>query len=132
MNNLVFGKYIPVNSIIHKLDPRAKIAAMFAMIIAIFVPDSWFVYGVLGAVILIVVFLAKVKLSLVLKTLKSTMFMMLFLLIINCLTIKTGSELLTIGSFILYSDAIFNTLYIVVRLLLMIMVTTTLTATTKP
>ncbi|MCI6878985.1 MAG: energy-coupling factor transporter transmembrane protein EcfT [Solobacterium sp.] len=132
MNNLVFGKYIPVNSIIHKLDPRAKIAAMFAMIIAIFVPDSWFVYGVLGAVILIVVFLAKVKLSLVLKTLKSTMFMMLFLLIINCLTIKTGSELLTIGGFILYSDAIFNTLYIVVRLLLMIMVTTTLTATTKP
>ena len=132
MNNLVFGKYIPVNSIIHKLDPRAKIAAMFAMIIAIFVPDSWFVYGVLGAVILIVVFLAKVKLSLVLKTLKSTMFMMLFLLIINCLTIKTGTELLTIGSFIFYSDAIFNTLYIVVRLLLMIMVTTTLTATTKP
>ena len=132
MNNLVFGKYIPVNSIIHKLDPRAKIAAMFAMIIAIFVPDSWFVYGVLGAVILIVVFLAKVKLSLVLKTLKSTMFMMLFLLIINCLTIKTGSELLTIGGVVLYSDAIFNTLYIVVRLLLMIMVTTTLTATTKP
>ena len=43
MNNLVFGKYIPVNSIIHKLDPRAKIAAMFAMIIAIFVPDSWLV-----------------------------------------------------------------------------------------
>ena len=69
MNNLVFGKYIPVNSIIHKLDPRAKIDSMFAMIIAIFVPDSWLVYGVLGAVILIVVFLAKVKLSLVLKTL---------------------------------------------------------------
>ena len=58
--------------------------------------------------------------------------MMLFLLIINCLTVKTGFKLCNIGSFILYSDAVFNTLYIVVRLLLMIMVTTTLTATTKP
>lgn len=58
--------------------------------------------------------------------------MMLFLLIVNCLTVKTGSVLFNIVSVEIYSDAIFNTLYIVVRLLLMIMVTTTLTATTKP
>ena len=132
MNNLVFGKYIPVDSIIHKLDPRTKIVAMFAIIIAIFVPDSWLVYGFLAVVISIVVLLAKVKPSLIFKTLKSTLFMMLFLLIVNCLTVKTGFILFNIGSFDIYSDAIFNTLYIVVRLLLMIMVTTTLTATTKP
>ena len=40
--------------------------------------------------------------------------------------------LLSIGSFAIYSDAVFNTLFIVVRLLLMIMLTTCLTATTKP
>ncbi len=132
MNNLVFGKYIPVNSIIHKLDPRVKIMAMFAIIIAIFVPDSWLVYGFLAVVISFVVMLAKVKLTLILKTLKSTVFMMIFLLIVNCLTVKTGYMMFAVGTLEIYSDAVFNTLYIVVRLLLMIMVTTTLTATTKP
>jgi energy-coupling factor transport system permease protein len=36
------------------------------------------------------------------------------------------------GSIVIWSDAVFNTLYIAVRLLLMIMITTCLTATTKP
>ena len=60
------------------------------------------------------------------------MFMILFLLIINCLTIKTGDVLFKIGSFSIYHDAVFNTLFVVVRLMLMISVTTLLTATTKP
>jgi ABC-type cobalt transport system, permease component CbiQ and related transporters len=37
-----------------------------------------------------------------------------------------------IGTFGIYSDAVMQTLYIAVRLLLMIMITTCLTATTKP
>ena len=44
----------------------------------------------------------------------------------------TGVPLFTIGGFTLYSGAVLQTLYIAVRLLLMIMITTCLTATTKP
>ena len=60
------------------------------------------------------------------------MFMMVFLLVVNLISVKTGYVLISIGSFEIWSDAIFNTLFIVVRLLLMIMLTTCLTATTKP
>ncbi len=60
------------------------------------------------------------------------MFMMVFLLVVNMISVKTGYVLISIGSFEIWSDAIFNTLFIVVRLLLMIMLTTCLTATTKP
>ena len=63
---------------------------------------------------------------------KPMLFMLFFLLVINALVLKTGTVLFTIGSWSLYSDAIFQTLYIAVRLLLMIMITTCLTATTKP
>ena len=132
MNNLVFGKYIPIKSIIHDLDPRAKIVALFVMIVAVFIPKSWLVYLFLGIAIFAVVLLSHIKLSLILKALKPTVIMMVILLIINCLTVKTGVVLLTISKFEIYSDAIFNTLFIVVRLLLMIMLTTILTATTKP
>ena len=58
--------------------------------------------------------------------------MLVFLLIVNSLVIKEGISLLTIGSFSIYSGAIIQTLYISIRLMLMIMITTLLTATTKP
>ena len=63
---------------------------------------------------------------------KPMLFMLTFLLIINLLVVREGSILFTIGSFAIYSGAVSQTLYIVVRLALMIMITTILTATTKP
>ena len=39
MNNLVFGKYIPIDSLMHKLDPRAKLIGLFLMIAAVSVLD---------------------------------------------------------------------------------------------
>lgn len=41
MNNLILGKYIPLDSFVHKLDPRAKILALFMIITAIFIDAKW-------------------------------------------------------------------------------------------
>ena len=132
MNNFVFGKYLPLNSIIHKLDPRIKIIALFIMMVAIFTVNNWWAYLLLGIIILSMIFLSKLSISFVINAFKPMIFMLLFLLVINALTIKTGTVLFSIASLNIYSDAIVNTLFIVVRLLLMIMLTTCLTATTKP
>jgi len=132
MNNIVFGKYIPLDSIIHRLDPRAKLISLLIMIVAVFLPESWWAYLVVAIFVLLELFLSKININLVIKAFKPLIFMMVFLLVINILTVKQGDILLTIGTFSIYSDAIFNTLYIVVRLLLMVMITTVLTATTKP
>ncbi len=51
---------------------------------------------------------------------------------INVFAIKTGVPLVQWGWFSIYSDAISQTVYIIVRLLLMVIITTILTATTKP
>jgi energy-coupling factor transporter transmembrane protein EcfT len=48
------------------------------------------------------------------------------------LIVTLEPDLGTDKTFTMYSDAVFQTLYIAVRLLLMVMITTTLTATTKP
>jgi len=132
MKNLVFGKYIPIDSLIHRVDPRAKIVALFVMIVAVFVPESWWAYLGLGILIFICLLLSKINFSMVISALKPTFIMLVVLLVINCLTVRTGDILFTISSFPIYRDAVFNTLFIVVRLLLMIMLTTILTATTKP
>ena len=121
-----------MDSPIHKMDPRAKICAMLLVLIAVFMPAGWLGYGIIFVVVTGVILCAKLSFRYILKSMKPMMFMMLFLLVINCLVMKTGTPLFTIGSFVIYSDAITQTLYIVVRLLLMIMITTCLTATTKP
>jgi len=38
MNNIALGRYLPLTSIIHNMDPRAKIGAMLLMMVAIFIP----------------------------------------------------------------------------------------------
>lgn len=41
MNNFALGKYMPLNSPIHRMDPRAKIMAMLIVLIAIFFPAGF-------------------------------------------------------------------------------------------
>ncbi len=132
MNRLVFGKYLPLDTPIHRLDPRAKIIAMLIMLVAIFLPTGYGGYIVLGLFILGTLLLAKMPFKFVISAFKPMTFMIIFLLIINIFSIKEGRLLLAYGFLEIYSGALLQTFYIVVRLFLMIMVTTCLTATTKP
>lgn len=132
MNNFTLGSYMPYDSIIHRIDPRAKIMSMIFFMIAIFIPAGYGVYLVLGIIAIGLLLVSKVKLSSVWKSMKPMILMMVFLLVINILVVRTGTVWVRIGNFSIYSDAIMQTIYIAVRLILMIMITTTLTATTKP
>ena len=132
MKNIALGRYIPLDTVFHRMDPRAKIDAMFILLIAIFIPAGFIGYGVIGAVIVACVLMAGLQFNFIFKAMKPMMFMLVFLLIVNSMVIKTGTVLFTIGSFSVYMDAITQTLYIAIRLMLMIMITTLLTATTKP
>ncbi len=132
MSNIALGRYIPYDSLLHRLDPRIKISAMFLYLIAVFLPVGFLGYGILGAVLLLGVLMSKIKLSFILKSMRPMLFMLIFLLIINVFVIKTGVPLFSVLSLTVYSDALIQVFYIMVRLLLMITVTTILTATTKP
>ncbi len=132
MNNIVFGKYIPLDTPIHRLDPRAKILAMLVMLVAIFIPAGWTGYVVLALAISFVVKVSKIKFKVIIRAFRPLIFMMCFLLVVNILSVKQGQLLVDIGFVKIYADAIFNTLYIIIRLFLMIMLTTILTMMTKP
>ncbi len=132
MNNIALGRYLPLDSIVHKMDPRFKIMAMFIIMISIFIPSGFSGYGLIAFVVFFALFLAKLNLTMIVKSLKPMMFMLIFLTIINAFVLRTGTVVFTLGSFTLYSDALHQTAYITVRLVLMIMTTTILTASTKP
>ncbi|MBS3972845.1 MAG: energy-coupling factor transporter transmembrane protein EcfT [Erysipelotrichia bacterium] len=132
MTNIALGRYIPTNSIIHRLDPRIKIVNMLLLMVAIFLPARFAGYGIIGIIAVSLVLLSRLKFGFILKSLKPVMLMLMFLLIINVFVLRTGYVVINVFGLLVYSDALFQTAYIVVRLLLMIMITTLLTATTKP
>jgi energy-coupling factor transport system permease protein len=132
MNNIALGRYMPLNSTMHKMDPRFKIVAMLIVMVSIFLPSGYFGYAVLGSSLVLALLIAKLKIKMIIRAMKPMMFMLVFLTFINALVLRTGYVVIDFMGFKLYSDALFQTLYIVVRLTLMIMVTTILTASTKP
>lgn len=132
MHNIALGRYIPNNSLVNRMDPRAKIIAMLLLMIAVFIPAGVWGYVLIGIYVLAALYLSKLKIGYALRSMKPMAFMMVFLLVINIFVVKTGVCWIKIGWFSVYSDAVYQTLYIVVRLTYMIIITTVLTATTKP
>ena len=100
MDNMTFGKYIPGNSIIHRLDPRLKICAVFIFLISVFFDAGFIGYGILAIYVLLCSLVSKIKLSHILKAIKPMVFMMLFLMIFNIFLMKTGDVIIKIGSII--------------------------------
>lgn len=132
MDNMTFGKYIPGHSLIHRLDPRLKIAVLFIFLITVFFDAGFLGYGILAVFVLLCGWLSKIKLTHILKAVKPMVFMMLFLMFFNIFLLKTGDVVLTIGSLDIYSGALYQTLYIFIRLILIITLSTIMTSTTKP
>ncbi|MCD8028926.1 MAG: energy-coupling factor transporter transmembrane protein EcfT [Erysipelotrichaceae bacterium] len=132
MDNMMFGKYIPVNSFVHKLDPRLKIGALILLLVTVFFDAGFIGYAILSIFVLIMSILAKMKVSQILKAMKPMLFMMAFLMIFNLLFIQNGTIIFTLGFIHIYDKAVIQTIYIFIRLLLIIIMTSILTATTKP
>ena len=59
MNNIALGRYLPLNSIVHKMDPRYKLVAMLILMVAIFFPSGYIGYAIIGAFVLFSLLLAK-------------------------------------------------------------------------
>ena len=139
MNNITLGKYVPYNSLIHTLDPRFKIFAMILLMVGVFLnfASIWMnfiVYGILLAIIITIMLVSHVKLSSLFKQLKVMWFMILFLLIINMI-VPGNPDLGFIqitSSWKIYLSAIYNTLYIAIRLVIMLAISLVLTSTTTP
>lgn len=132
MNNIALGRYLPLNTIINKMDPRSKILILLVMMITVFLPAGFIGYVPILIFIATALYFSKLKLTYALRALKPMIWMFIFLLVINVLVMRTGTLLISWGWFKVYSDAFSQTAYIIIRLTLMIILCTVLTATTKP
>lgn len=129
-----FGRYLPLNSIIHRVDPRIKLVVLICLISSLFFHTGFEGYILIGLTVITIFFCAKLPFMMLLKLMRPILFMGLVLFIINCF-LTDGPNVGMIwhwhGTKISYK-AIFVSLYITVRIYLMILITTILTTTTQP
>lgn len=132
MNKIVLGRYLDIDGWLNKIDPRIKIVIMILMLILTFLLQSFLGYGILFGLLIFVCLSAKVPIKMIVGAIKPMVFMSLFLFIINIFQLQNGELWLRIGWFKVYSDAVYSTVFILLRLILMIIITTLLTVSTKP
>ena len=132
MDNMILGRYIPGNSIIHRLDPRSKLVAMILLIIIAFWANNPITNLILFIATGIFVVLSEVPLSFFIKGLRSMFFLIAFTTLFQLFFISGGDVLLEIGFIKITSHGIEQAGIIFCRFVLIIFFSTLLTLTTMP
>ncbi len=139
MASITLGRYMPYDSLMHRLDPRIKLFAMIALMVSIFLRfgSVWTdlaLYALIFILIAIVMRMTKITFNQLYRQLKPLWFMLLFLFVINLLLPNTQeiSGYFDIWGLKIYYAALLQTFYIVFRLVLMIALTLVITASTSP
>ena len=132
MDNMILGRYIPGNSIVHRLDPRSKLVAMILLIIIVFWANNPITNVILFAATGIFVALSEVPLSFFIKGLKSMFFLITFTTLFQLFFISGGQVLFEMGFIKITSYGIEQAGIIFCRFVLIIFFSTLLTLTTMP
>lgn len=131
MEKMIFGRYIPGNSFVHKLDPRSKLLFVFAFIIVVFFANNAVTYALLLAFTLLVILLSRIRLYFLINGLKPVIFLMLFTLILHLFMTKEGPVLVDLGFMKIYEEGLRQGMFISMRFLMLVFMTSILTLTTS-
>ncbi len=132
LRDITIGQYYPVQSPIHKLDPRTKIIAISLYIISLFFVDTFIGYGVVVLFLGAVVRASKVPLKFIVKGLKPIVFLLMFTMILNMLFVEGETILLEFWVFKITLEGVIFALKMGIRLILLIIGSSLLTLTTSP
>lgn len=133
LKDITLGQYFPINSFLHKLDPRTKILIFILEIVAIFMAKTIYSYVLLSGFTLLIMLISKVPVKMYLKGLKPILYIIVFTALLNLFLTK-GEEKIYIADFntgITVEGAIVAA-KMAVRLILLIIGSCALTYTTSP
>ena len=133
MKSIALGQYYPAKSVLHRLDPRAKVILAFVYIICSFLCKNIVSFGALIISALFVILLSRIPVRIVYRSIKPLIFILLFTVIINIFW-TAGDTLLFEWRFIhIYLEGVMNAVFMIVRILTLIVGTSMfLTYTTTP
>ena len=132
LNNITMGQYYPVDSKIHRLDPRVKLILTIVFIVAVFMAKTFVGYGILLLFIYGVTRLANVPFRMLLRGLKPLRVILILTFLLNLFF--TGGETVWVEFWIIRitKEGFFQALFYALRLAFLVLGTSLLTLTTSP
>ena len=132
LKDITLGQYFPIDSKLHKLDSRTKILLLILDIVAIFMAQSFYSYGLIILFTLFIVKISKVPVNMYFKGLKPILFIILFTAVLN-MFLTDGRDLPVFGHSIgLTVEGVIMAVKMALRLMLLIIASSALTYTTSP
>ena len=131
MRDITLGQYFPANSVLHRLDPRVKIVSLIAYIALVFCTFNYFSLAFVAATVIVIVALSKVPFKMYLKSLKVIIIIVILTSVLN-LFYGTGEPIFQWWIIKVTWDGIRNAIFVSVRIICLILLSSALTFTTSP
>ena len=131
-SRILFGSFVPVDSVLHRLDPRLKLVTCFWYVVIIFFAKGPLTYLLLVAMLGAMIGLSKVPLKMYWAGLKPLLWVIGLTIAIQVLFSSGGHVYWHWGLMAITSGGINQALVILARFILIVLASTVLTATTPP
>ena len=132
MREVSFGQYYPAKSFVHKCDPRMKILFLIVYIAAVFVCKNFYALGVCALAFVLLSAFSGVPFRMLVKSVKGILFLLLFMTVLNLFLYEGETELWKWKFITITEEAVYYTVFLAVRLLLLVLGSSLLTLTTTP
>ena len=132
MDSMILGRYIPGDSIVHRLDPRSKLLSMMLLILIVFWANNSITNLILFIATGIFIALSGVSISFFIQGLKSMFFLIAFTTLFQFFFISSGNVIFEFWFVRITDYALQQAVIIFCRFVLIIFFSTLLTLTTMP
>ncbi len=132
LKNITLGQYYPVDSWVHRLDPRVKILLTIALIVAVFLVRSLVGYALVLLFIYAAARLSKVPFKMLIKGLKPLRFILILTFALNLFFSNQGNTLLHWQFITITDQGLQQAVHYSIRLVLLVVCTSLMTLTTSP
>lgn len=132
MNKVMFGRFIPGHSWVHRMDPRAKLVLCFLYVAVIFFANDFWTYLVMTVLLLASVAASAIPLRVYIRGLMPLFWLMIFTVLIQVFFGAGGHVYWQWGWLSVTQNGLNSAGVILMRFVLIILISTILTFTTQP
>lgn len=132
IRDITIGQYYPAQSPIHRLDPRVKIVCTLIFLISLFVQNSVLGYALAFVFLACMIHVSKVPAKFIGKGLKPIVILLLFTVAMNLFLTRGGAVLFHWGIITITETGLRTSVFMAVRLVLLVAGSSLMTFTTTP
>lgn len=131
IREITLGQYYPVDSVLHRLDPRTKLFGTMVFIVSLFLANSLAAYGIATLFLVLAIRLSRVPFSFMVRGLKAILFLLLISVSFN-LFLTPGTEIFRIGFLKITWEGVRLAGFMALRLIYLVIGSSIMTLTTTP